>query len=1162
MTATGGERVVFRAGGSLDERHTYVCRPCDDALREALAAMEFCYVLAPRQIGKSSLWAHTARALEADGITAVTVDLQAMGSREVTLDAWYEALVTRVGRALRRGDEAAAVWARASLPAVERWSLFLREVVLADPSRRVVICLDEIDWVLSLPFRGDDLFASIRAAFNGRATDPAWRSLTFCLVGVASPDELIDDPGRTPFNVGRGVALEDFTRAECDALTPGLAGLGAEPAALMDAVFAWAEGHPFLTQRLCDALRRGGASGAEAQARVDAIVERTVPPGNPMGDPTFKSASDRLLHTGDARERLEALALWRRLLGGEAVEAQPTHPAQARLRLAGVAADRAVEGRRLLRARNRLVARVFDRAWVSAATGDRMLKDAVDRWNDSGRSDDFVLRGAALDEALAKTKERERTADEEAFLSASRAVRSRSQRRTTVAWSAALVALVATVGAVIAAIGFVRARSAQNRAMLQTFEAMRAEKNAERQRLAAEHARQESLETAAVALAQTQGQEVEALQNALLAYHGARARGAVGAALEDALITSVTRAAAWTPVSAHLGEVAGACFVRDDTRVVTAGEDGAVRLWDADDGSLAETVVAPGGAAWRAVACSPDGRWFAAGGADRTVRVWDAASTGHARTLQADGAVLDLAVTDGGLVVAATRAGRLHRWSPAMDAPAVVSYALGAATTAVRVSVSADGATALVTGTSGEPQRFDLTTMTAAPTTTWRNVSGVRVGRFMPGDPASRIMWGTTDGRLEVVPSAGPWTFRSIEFGASLRDLAFERAGRWFARVREDGWVGVGRVADLPTFAWRRSMPGRPQRVAWSSDGRRLVWSEEGGGIRLAPLRRPPWVERHGHEASVTAVAWCDGGATLVSGDRGGALRVWMGDGAQTALGSAWGRVRAIACVAMAPDGGVLVVTDAEVTLRARAGGAVVRALESALVSASAYAAADGARYAVVRDVGPENARVSTLEVVELASGARQRFVGFDGRVTALAFEEDGRRLLAAVAGGALVRWDGGATPLRRCDGVLSRVKALSVRGDEAALVGDDGWMQWVDLGRCEVLRTVRAHEGHALAVGAGDGLWFSAGDDGLVRRWNAERRLVGALWGGFARMNAVAVAGGRVAAGADDGVVRVWELGAEGYVREGCRLLARREAGRAVREACGATAAGASPAR
>ena len=87
-----------------------------------------------------------------------------------------------------------------------------------------------------------------------------------------------------------------------------------------------------------------------------------MPPGNPMGDPTFKSASDRLLHTGEASERLEALALWRRLLGGEAVEAQPTHPAQARLRLAGVAADRLVDGRRLVRVRNRLVGRVFDRA--------------------------------------------------------------------------------------------------------------------------------------------------------------------------------------------------------------------------------------------------------------------------------------------------------------------------------------------------------------------------------------------------------------------------------------------------------------------------------------------------------------------------------------------------------------------------------------------------------------------------------------------------------------------------------------------------------------------------------------------------------------------------------------------------------------------------------
>lgn len=1156
MTAAGGERVVFRAGGSLDERHTYVRRPCDDALREALAAMEFCYVLAPRQIGKSSLWAHTARALEADGITAVTVDLQAMGSREVTLDAWYEALVTRVGRALRRGDEAAAVWARASLPAVERWSFFLREVVLADPSRRVVVCLDEIDWVLSLDFGGDDLFASIRAAFNGRATDPAWRSLTFCLVGVASPDELIDDPGRTPFNVGRGIALEDFTRAECDALTPGLAGLGAGASALMDAVFAWAEGHPFLTQRLCDALRRGGASEVAAQARVDAIVERTVPPGNPMGDPTFKSASDRLLHTGDARERLEALALWRRLLGGEAVEAQPTHPAQARLRLAGVAADRVVEGRRLLRVRNALVGRVFNEAWVSAATGDRMLKDAVNRWNDSGRSNDFVLRGAALDDAVARTKERERTADEEAFLSASRTVRSQGQRRR---WAA----LAAVAGAFAIAIAVAAAAdSAAQKAKLVAAQ-LRTDierQRAESQRVAAEVALQSSLEVAAVALAQTQGQEIEALQNALRAYQGARARGPVGVALEDALITAVTRAAAWMPVTAHPQGVVGACFVRGDTRVVTAGEDGAVRLWDADDGSLAETPVPPGSVAWRALACSPDGRWFAAGSDDRRVRVWDATAPSRSRALQADGPVLDLSVTDGGLVVAATRRGRLNRWSAARDAAASAVYAVGRDATAVRLSVSADGATALVTGASDEPQRFDLATMTPEPTATWRGVSGVRVGRFVPHDAASRVMWSAVY-RLEIVPSTGPWGFRAIEDGTGLLDLALDGAGRWFARVRQDGSVGVGRIAD-ERLSWRSGVPGRPQRVAWSSDGRRLVWTDKDGSIRLAPLRRPSWAEHHGHDAAVTAVAWCGGGATLVSGDQGGGLQAWSRDGGAISLGSARGTVRSIACAGAAPGANLVVATETDVTLRARADGAVVRTLEADLTGTRAFVAADGSRFALVRNFTAAGARDGAVEVVDVSSGARRRVVGHGGWVTALAFEADGARMVAAVEDGALIRWGAGDAPLRRCEVELSRVNALAVSGDEATVVGADGWMQWVDLARCEVLRTVRAHDGEALAVGEGGGLRFSAGADGLVRRWNGERRLAGALWGGFARVNAVAVGDGRVAAGAGDGVVRVWAADVDGYVRDGCRMLARREAGRLVREACGATAGGATPGR
>ena len=78
--------------------------------------------------------------------------------------------------------------------------------------------------------------------------------LTFCLLGVASPTDLIAEPALTPFNVGRRIELTDFTEAEA-CRSP--AGLGRPPdiaAAMLRRVLFWTGAHPYLTQRLCQAV--------------------------------------------------------------------------------------------------------------------------------------------------------------------------------------------------------------------------------------------------------------------------------------------------------------------------------------------------------------------------------------------------------------------------------------------------------------------------------------------------------------------------------------------------------------------------------------------------------------------------------------------------------------------------------------------------------------------------------------------------------------------------------------------------------------------------------------------------------------------------------------------------------------------------------------------
>ena len=69
----------FQAGGTVREGATYIERKADKEIVEALLEGEFCYVLAPRQIGKSSLRIRAHKQLKERGVRCASVDLTSIG---------------------------------------------------------------------------------------------------------------------------------------------------------------------------------------------------------------------------------------------------------------------------------------------------------------------------------------------------------------------------------------------------------------------------------------------------------------------------------------------------------------------------------------------------------------------------------------------------------------------------------------------------------------------------------------------------------------------------------------------------------------------------------------------------------------------------------------------------------------------------------------------------------------------------------------------------------------------------------------------------------------------------------------------------------------------------------------------------------------------------
>src|SRR5215831_10140969 len=150
-------------GGTLHrDAPSYIERDADRELYESLKERAFCYVLTPRQMGKSSLMVRTAVKLRDEGVTVAVIDLTSIG-QHLTIEQWYNGLLDAVGQQLDLEDELEEFWLEEKrLGPLQRWMKAIRNVVLPNRKGDIVIFIDEIDAVRSLPFSTDEFFAAIR----------------------------------------------------------------------------------------------------------------------------------------------------------------------------------------------------------------------------------------------------------------------------------------------------------------------------------------------------------------------------------------------------------------------------------------------------------------------------------------------------------------------------------------------------------------------------------------------------------------------------------------------------------------------------------------------------------------------------------------------------------------------------------------------------------------------------------------------------------------------------------------------------------------------------------------------------------------------------------------------------------------------------------------
>lgn len=426
----------YQVGGTLKpDDPSYIERQADKNLYEELKVGNFCYIFNSRQMGKSSLQVRVTKKLANEGFKCVVINLERFGTKGVTQEQWYDTLIQNLtdNFDLKKEQLSTLFQDNRRLTPLNRLLAFCEKILLEQIEKNIVIFIDEIDTILSLDFPTDDFFGFIRYCYNQRANNPNYERITFALLGVATPSQLIKDTRRTPFNIGQAIQLNGFSFQEARPLAKGLESKVHDfkiAEEILRQVLKWTSGQPFLTQKICKIIVDDEnliPSEAKLISKwIEKLVKsRIIDNWEFQDEPQhLRTIRNKIINSKEPIVKL--LKLYLKILQHHELSVTNS-PEQSELVLSGLLQEKTEK----LKIYNFIYESVFDSNWVAEMLAEmRPYEEELLGWLSSNRQDkSWLLQGQKLQKAMKWCNDKNLSIEDYQFINASQELKIRKIER-------------------------------------------------------------------------------------------------------------------------------------------------------------------------------------------------------------------------------------------------------------------------------------------------------------------------------------------------------------------------------------------------------------------------------------------------------------------------------------------------------------------------------------------------------------------------------------------------------------------------------------------------------------------------------------------------------------------------------------------------------------